>query len=272
MARISDVTAAAENLWPLSGADDWDRPGLVAGAFHAKVEKVLLAVDVTLEVIRDAIDGEFQMVISHHPFLLKGATSVAENTGKGSVLALAIKHDIALYAAHTNADITATGVSATLANAFGLEGASPLMTTSSSAIGHGRIGNLAAPMTLIDFARRVAATLPATAAGIRVAGMADQRVERVALCGGAGDAFLGAALQAHADVYVTSDLRHHPAQDILAEASAQGRELALIDISHWAAESLWLEVAANELANALPSVKFEVSDLRTDSWDFAVTQ
>jgi putative NIF3 family GTP cyclohydrolase 1 type 2 len=97
-------------------------------------------------------------------------------------------------------------------------------------------------------------------------------VRRVALCGGAGDAFISEALSSGADVYVTSDLRHHPAQDARESATAIGSDLALIDISHWAAESLWLDVAAKELEKALPGVKFEVSDLRTDPWDFAVTQ
>jgi putative NIF3 family GTP cyclohydrolase 1 type 2 len=97
-------------------------------------------------------------------------------------------------------------------------------------------------------------------------------VSRVALCAGAGDSFIANAIEANADVYVTSDLRHHPAQDALERSKAEGREFALIDISHWAAESLWLNQAAKQLSEAMPDVKFVVSDLRTDPWDFAVTQ
>jgi putative NIF3 family GTP cyclohydrolase 1 type 2 len=58
----------------------------------------------------------------------------------------------------------------------------------------------------------------------------------------------------------------------MESARAAGKEFAVIDISHWAAESLWLNVAAKELSKAVPGVKFVVSDLRTDPWDFAVTQ
>ncbi|MFM6980423.1 MAG: Nif3-like dinuclear metal center hexameric protein [Micrococcales bacterium] len=271
MARISDIIAAAELLWPTSGADDWDRPGLIAGSFHLDVSRVLLTVDVTSEVIDDAIAGNFDLVFSHHPFLLRGVTTIAENTAKGNVLAKSIRNDIALFAAHTNADITSTGVSATLAGAIGLPHAIPLVSTGQD-LGHGRIGVLPESVPLVDFARAVAASLPATAGGVQVAGDPAQAIKKVALCGGAGDSFAAAALQEGADVYITSDMRHHPTQDVLESAAALGRKFAVINISHWAAESLWLKVAAKELEKALPGVKFEVSDLRTDPWDFAVTQ
>jgi dinuclear metal center YbgI/SA1388 family protein len=271
MTKVSDVLAVAESLWPAGGADEWDRPGLIAGALSQEVKKVLLSVDVTSELLDDAISGGFDLIISHHPFLLRGVTSLAENEAKGHVLAKAIRAEISLFAAHTNADITDTGVSATLAKAIGLVNASPLVATREGN-GHGRIGSLAAPLTLVDFARQLANVLPATAGGIKVSGPANTTVQTVALCAGAGDSFISAAIASGADVYVTSDLRHHPTQDAIESASAKGSTFALVDISHWAAESLWLEVAANELRKAFPSVKFEVSDLRTDPWDFVVTQ
>lgn len=271
MANIAQLIAAAESLWPTSGAEDWDRPGLIVGSPDNQVSKVLLSVDVTSELIDDAIAGGYDLVISHHPYLLKGVTSLAEDSLKGSVLSKAIRANVAIYAAHTNADITRTGVSATLANAFGLTDIEPLVATGAG-IGHGRVGNLVQPLTLVDFSRLVAKALPATAAGLKVAGNPDSLVTRVALCGGAGDSFISDALSSGADVYVTSDLRHHPTQDARESASATGSDLALIDISHWAAESLWLDVASKELENAVSGVKFEVSDLRTDPWDFAVTQ
>lgn len=271
MTQVKDVVTAAEKFWPIAGAEEWDRPGLVAGSFEAKVSKVLLSVDVTSDLIDDAKTGGFDLVISHHPFLLRGVDTVAETTNKGLVLSKAIRSGIALYAAHTNADITATGVSATLAQAFGIQGATALVPAG-EILGHGRIGSLPKPLKLVDFARSIAKALPATAAGLKIAGDANLEISTVALCGGAGDSFLLDALDSGADVFVTSDLRHHPTQDALESAKAKGKPFAIIDISHWAAESLWLDVAAKELSIAVPGVKFVVSDLRTDPWDFAVTQ
>jgi putative NIF3 family GTP cyclohydrolase 1 type 2 len=105
-----------------------------------------------------------------------------------------------------------------------------------------------------------------------VAGEFDRVVSTVALCAGAGDSYLGLALDSGADVYITSDLRHHPAQEILEEAKARGLDFALIDISHWAAEFLWLQVAKNELRGALPDLEFEVCDIRTDVFDFLMNK
>ena len=74
-----------------------------------------------------------------------------------------------------------------------------------------------------------------------------------------------------ADVYITSDLRHHPASEARENAAAAGGP-ALVDVSHWASEWLWLDTAATELRAALPGVTITVSDLRTDPWDFVVLQ
>ena len=271
MATVLEITEAAEKLWPLAGAEQWDRPGLVAGSYQKQVKKVLLSVDVTADLIDDAVAGDFDMVLSHHPFLLRGVTTVAEDTAKGFVLGKAIRGDIALYSAHTNADITHTGVTATLVSALELVEESALSPWGEK-IGHGRVASLPKPTSLVDFARQLGKMLPATASGVLVAGNPHQEVSRVAICAGAGDSFIPDAISAGVDVYVTSDLRHHPTLDALESAKAIGREIAFISISHWAAESLWLKIAAKELENLIPSVKFEVSDLRTDPWDFAVTQ
>lgn len=272
MSRVSDIVGAAEKLWPTNLADEWDRPGLIAGAFNGEVSKVLLSVDLTAELMADAIAGGFEMVITHHPFLLKQTYELLENSGKGAVLASAIRSNTALFSAHTNSDVVESGVSAVLASALGLIDSRPLVPTVSDNVGHGRVGKLDNALSLLDFSRRVARALPATAGGVKVAGDASLMISTVALCAGAGDSFLPAALDSGADVYITSDLRHHPVQDAIEQAKACGRDFALIDISHWAAESLWLEMAATQLADLVKDVKFVVSDLRTDPWEFAVTQ
>jgi putative NIF3 family GTP cyclohydrolase 1 type 2 len=113
--------------------------------------------------------------------------------------------------------------------------------------------------------------LPPTAGGVRVAGDFDRPVRTVSLCGGAGDSLLQNPLVVASDVYITSDLRHHPASEARENARIAGGP-ALIDVSHWASEWLWLETAAAQLREALPSAQVTVSDVRTDPWDFAVVQ
>lgn len=134
--------------------------------------------------------------------------------------------------------------------------------------GSGRIGTLAEPVTLADFAATVAGALPAHNSATRVAGDPARLIHTVALCGGSGDFLLGKAGEEGADVYVTSDLRHHPVSEHLESAGAP----AVIDVPHWAAEWTWLPVAARELGARLgDTVSIKVSDIITDPWTFLAT-
>lgn len=269
--ELTQLIDAFEGLWPTSDAEDWDRVGLVSGSKRQNIARVLLSVDVCSEVIGEAIDGSFDLILAHHPLLLRGVNSVNQETGKGNLLSRAIQQSIAIYSAHTNADIADPGVSSTLASALGLLDAKPLVP-SRVGLGIGRVGLLSEPVSLLEFARLVASVLPATATGVRVAGDHDRLIQRVALCAGAGDAYLETAADLNADVYVTSDLRHHVVQDQLERNIALGAGPAIIDVSHWAAEWLWLDQAAEQLSSLFPNIQFVVSAIRTDPWDFVVTQ
>ncbi|MDX2024928.1 Nif3-like dinuclear metal center hexameric protein [Microcella sp.] len=270
MTTLADVMAAAERLWPIAGAESWDAPGLVSGDPRATVSRIVLAVDAVAETIDEAIDANAELLLVHHPLLLRSVTTVAETTAKGALIARLIRGGCALLAAHTNADSVATGTSARLAELVGLTDARPIVETAPG-IGLGRVGRLPEPMTLGALARRLAGILPLTATGVRVAGSFDRVVTTVAVCGGAGDSLLNEPAVRAADVYVTADLRHHPASEAVETARVAGGP-ALIDVSHWASEWLWLEVAADELREALPGVEINVSELRTDPWDFVVVQ
>jgi dinuclear metal center YbgI/SA1388 family protein len=133
--------------------------------------------------------------------------------------------------------------------------------------GTGRIGRLTEAMTLRVFAERVATALPPTVVGARVSGDLDAEVHTVGLVGGSGDFMLDAARKAGVDVYVTSDLRHHPA----SEAREHPDGPALVDVPHWAAEWTWLPVAEKRLQDSLQQAGFtlhsEVSRLCTDPWN-----
>ncbi|MCK6209380.1 Nif3-like dinuclear metal center hexameric protein [Georgenia sp. EYE_87] len=137
--------------------------------------------------------------------------------------------------------------------------------------GTGRIGRLATPTTLRAFAERVAQVLPATAQGIRVGGDLDAEVSTVAVCGGAGDSLLGRVRSLGADVYLTADLRHHPASEHLA-----GGRPYLVDATHWASEWPWLPRAAEVLRSGATArgtrLDVHVSTLVTDPWDLHLAQ
>ncbi len=137
----------------------------------------------------------------------------------------------------------------------------PGVDTTAVATGSGRIGTIT-PMTLEEFAGAVAEALPQTHHGVRVAGDPQRRVRRVAVCGGAGDFLLDEVLRTDADVYVTSDLRHHPAAEFVEKGGP-----ALVDVAHWAAEWTWLPAVAARLTAELgEGVSTRVSELVTDPW------
>jgi dinuclear metal center YbgI/SA1388 family protein len=272
---LGQLLLAVEELWPESLAESWDEVGLVAGHPSAPVTRVMFAVDPTLEVIEEAVGWGAELLITHHPLLLKGVTSVAATTAKGKAIHRLIESGTALLTVHTNGDSAVGGVSDVLADALGLEDVAPLTAATNGLPeeGIGRVGELAEVMSLGNFAARVFGILPSVAGGVRVSGDKDGLVRRVAVCGGSGDSLFDEVRASNADVYVTADLRHHPASE--ARESAVNDRPYLIDVSHFASEWLWLPAAASALGNVLADqghdVEIQVSNTNSDPWDFILT-
>lgn len=369
---VRTVTRWLSERYPERLAEAWDRVGLGCGDPDAEVRHVLFAVDATDAVVEQARQVGAQLLVTHHPLLLRGVHAIRRDEPKGRVVMALVEAGIAQFAAHTNADAALDGVSDALASALGLVRTRPLAPSPGAALdkvvtfvppGHvapvvdaltaagsgalgsydacafltegtgqfralpgadpfigltgeltrtpevrvemvlprglraavvralldahpyetpafdvialaspdsgeglGRIGDLPDPLTAAEVAGRLAAALPATAGGVRLGGDPDRPVRRVAVVGGAGDSFLDAVRATDADLYVTSDLRHHPAQDFLAWDGAP----ALVDISHWAAEWLWLPHADSFVRTRTEAAGFTiattVSRLCTDPW------
>ena len=261
---LAQVVAALERRYPPSTAEEWDAVGLVCGDPAAPVRRVLWAVDPVEEVVDEAIATDVDLVITHHPLFLSGVHSVAATHAKGRIVHRLIGSGIALYCAHTNADVADPGVSDALAAALGVTATRPVVAAE-AAPGLGRIGDLKEQMTLADFAEVVASSLPPTHHGVRVAGDPARAVRRVAVCGGSGDSLLAPATAQGADVLVTADLKHHRALEHLEDDGC-----AIIDVAHWASEWPWLDQAARLLADDLTgegaTVESIVSARPTDPW------
>lgn len=270
-ANVSDLVDACESLWPTSGAEEWDNIGLQVGRLELSTSRVLLVVDVVSETVAEAIAGGYDAIISHHPLILRGIDTVSEETYKGRLVSDLIRANVALLCMHTNADVVSRGVSDVIAQAVGLNHIAPIVDSGDGATGIGRYGVLPVQTSLGELAQKLATILPATVPGIQVSGEFGSLVRSVSLCGGAGDSLLESEPVRSSDVYITSDLRHHRASEARQQALVTGGP-SLINISHWASEWLWLSTAAHQLTQKLPSVGFDVSELRTDPWDFVVTQ
>jgi dinuclear metal center YbgI/SA1388 family protein len=259
---IADVAAVLDARYPPSWAEVWDRVGLVLGEPDAPVQRVLLVVDCVPETVEQALAVDAQLIVAHHPLLLRGVSSLAPTTYKGRIVHRMIRAGIGLFSAHTNADVANPGVSDALAARLGLCELRPLRPIGMDGDGRGvgRIGVLPGPVSAAELVRLAARALPATSWGVRATGDPDRMVRTVAVCGGAGDSFLPDAISAGVDAYLTADLRHHPASE---HAAAGGP--VLLDAAHWATERPWLDDAADVVRAALP-VETIVSDLDTDPW------
>jgi dinuclear metal center YbgI/SA1388 family protein len=251
---VGDVVAAVEARYPPARAEEWDRVGLVVGDPATVVRRVLLAVDCVPETVDEAVRLGADMMVVHHPLLLRGVHSVATTSYKGAQVHRLIRADVALLVAHTNADVATPGVSDALAERLGLAEVRPL--TEGGPVRVGRVR----PRSLVELVAHVADRLPATAAGVRAAGDPGRTVTTVAVVGGAGDGFLSEVAAAGVDAYLTADLRHHPASEHLA-----GGGPALLDAAHWATERPWLDSLAAELRADL-GIETITSDLVTDVW------
>lgn len=274
---LSQVIEAMEALWPLSLQAGWDASGVVAGRPDQVIERIHWAVDPVQAVADEAIAYGADLVITHHPLFLRPVTSMAATSFKGKLLHTLVENSCALITAHTNADAAVGGVSDVLAEILGLEELVPLADAEEGLTeeGIGRVGTLPSALRLEDFATRVFGSLPAVAGGVRVAGDPDGLVSKVAITGGAGDSLFDQVRLHEADVYITADLRHHPASEAREQAMMGSDRPYLIDVSHFASEWLWLPAGANALERALAAegltITSAVSAINTDPWDFILT-
>lgn len=295
MPTLKQVVDVLEELYPLRYAEEWDAPGLIVGDLHAPVRRIAFAVDPTTEVVREALAMSADLLICHHPLFFRPVHAVSGLDFRGAIVGELYAGHCALWVGHTNADCAYRGVAQAAADAFGLIEQRPLTPIADSRaehpVGLGRVGRLERPMSLESFARRVAAALPVTKLGVQVGGELTAQVSGVAVLPGSGDSMFDEVRECAADVYVTSDLRHHPATDALQQmryeaslrasgiaagkGSASGRP-ALINTAHSAIESLWLRYAIEDVPRALKRsgvqepVEMRRIERNTDPWTLSI--
>lgn len=263
---LTQVTDFLDKTFPESTASEWDNVGLVLGAPAIEVDRILLTVDVTQSTIEQAIDEGATLIVAHHPLLLHGETSAAVTASKEILMSQLVRHKIALYTAHTNADVAWPGVSDALAEALGLVIRPDVAIEVETGIG--RIGDLANPISARDFAIQVASELPYSHSPVKLAGNPEKVIKSVAICGGAGDSLLDAISELNVDAFVTSDLRHHVASEFVA-----ANDCVLIDIAHWAGEWPWLNQLARQMHEVFgDKVKVIVSQIPTDPWAISISR
>ena len=205
--KVKDVTDLIEAFAPLSLQESYDNSGLIVGRYDDTLRGgVLLAVDVTDEVIDEAIEKGCSMVVTHHPIIFHPLKRFNSASVVERCVERAIKNDIVLYACHTNLDSAPRGMSWRLGQMLGVESMEVLEPTGEGT-GFGCVGNLAEPMEVVAFLAHLKSVLGCGA--VRHSEIVKDSVERIAICTGSGSSMIGVAAKAGCDVYVTADLKYN---------------------------------------------------------------
>ena len=262
--KIREITDAIEQYAPLRLQEEWDNAGIQVGDPEADITGVLLCTDATESVINEAITLGYNLVISHHPLIFRGLKKIMGRTPVERTVAMAIKHDITIYSAHTNMDSAWQGVSFRMADKIGMTDVrflddnqvEPYGEQENTSAGCGVIGNIE-PMPAREVLKRVKDAFQVGA--VRYSGDGECMVSRVALCGGAGGFLLDKAVQAGAQLYVTADMRYHDFLD-------WHQRIVVADIGHYESEhftkEIFLEIIQKKSPNfAVAFAKNEINQV-----------
>lgn len=259
---IGLIAQTIEKIAPKSWAEEWDNVGLLVGNFSTPVERVLLTLDATPNVLQEAKERGVQLIIAHHPILFRPLKNLRSDNQAAQLPIQLIQSGIAYYAAHTNLDQSSISSSWGLGAALGLQKMDYLSLTEPAfdlnplrnnglRRGYGVVGNLSQPQPLSVLERKVLEGLRILAPeqikqepAIRIAGDTNQLIRKIAIVNGSGGSFIPKALFKGADLIITGDVDHHGALDAL-EAG-----MAVMDIGHF-----WSEV---------PMIKTLTESLKAD--------
>lgn len=255
MAAVKDIFAYVDSIAPFGLQMDFDNAGFLVGRGEAQVERVLVALDITEEVVAEAVELGCQLIVSHHPVIFHPAKSVTDQTVTGRILLALTENRIAAICAHTNLDAVQAGVNDCLALALGLSEIGQLhqdgLDGNGEPYGIGRVG-MAHQSGLSAGAYAAYVKERLNAASVRFSD-GGKPVSKVAVGGGSCGSMLADALAAGCDTFVTADVKY----DQYLEASAQG--ITLMDAGHYATENVVCAPLASRLADRFPEVMVTVS-------------
>ncbi len=243
MATIKDVTDLIEEFAPLSYQAPYDNAGLVVGRACSVVSGVLLAVDVTEEVIEEAKEVGANLIITHHPIIFHPLKRFNSASYVERCVEQAIRSGIALYACHTNLDSAPGGMSWHLAQMLGLSDLSLLESTSPvENVGFGVIGSLTSAMSFEDYIGHIADTLDLSA--VRYSLPVDRPIARVAICTGSGGSLISTVKGSGVDLYITADLKYNDFME-------PGQEFSVVDIGHFESEYCAIDILFDILSKKM---------------------
>lgn len=234
MSTVKDAIKILDKIAPLDLSADWDNSGLQIGRVNCKISNVLFALDLTLEVVQQAVLANAEMIVTHHPVLFHKVGAVTDMDWQQELLLQCAEKKIAVFSVHTNWDAIKGGVNDILAKKLGLNKVKVLDKDTQI----GRVGEIKT-VDLTFFTEKVKKILGLPSVIVIDAG---KKVHKVAICGGAGAEFIDIAVKLGCDTFLTSDIKYHEAQRGVFSG------LNLIDGTHQATEQLSMDFLRQKFA------------------------
>ena len=254
---IKEIISLIEDYAPLKFQASFDNSGLLCGNPERELTSILLCIDVTEEVIKEAIDKGHNLIISHHPLIFSGLKHITPATYVERCVIDAIRHDITIYAAHTNMDVVSNGVSGRMADKLDLYHRQILQPEGDPMDGNGFgiIGELQQPVESMAFLQQVKEIFRCDR--LRYTTPHTPFMQRVAVCGGAGASFFKQALAGQADIYISGDFKYH--DFFLTE-----NRIMIADIGHYESEQFTKEIFYEILTKKISKFAVQFSEINTN--------
>ena len=263
--KIKDIVCALEHFAPLPLQESYDNAGLQVGLTEVDVSGALLCLDVTEEVMQEAVGLGCNMVISHHPLLFRPLRTLTADTQVERVVRMAVQHDIAIYSAHTNLDNVEDGVNYKIAEKLSLM---DVQLIGGHAVkvrekgrertvkaGSGVIGYLPQPMETTQFLDWVKDVFHVEC--LMHNEILQRPIQSVALCGGAGDFVLQDALQLEADAFLTGEMHYH-------QYFGNEQRIQIGVLGHYQSEQFTMEIMRTLLEEQAPDLPVFVTRINTN--------
>ncbi len=252
--KLKQIVSHIEALAPLSAQDGFDNSGLQVGFPEQEIERVLVCLDVTEEVLREAERKGCGLIVSHHPLLFHPLRQVSDSSYQQRCVVAALKAGTAIYSAHTSLDNSPGGVNHKIAEIIGLEGLSWLSPKEGADAGSGLVGTMRDPLPDGEFLDLVKTRFKV--ASLRHSEPCGKIVRRVALCGGAGAFLLPDAIREGADCFVCGEFHYH---DYFENGG-----VLLAELGHYQSEQYTSELLSESLRSAFPGLEVSVTETYTN--------
>lgn len=252
--KLKEIINILEQAAPRRLQDSYDNSGLQLGFPEDEISRILICLDVTEEIVQEAMDKGCELIVSHHPLIFRALKQISDSSYQQRCVVQAIKAGIAIYSAHTSLDNAPGGVNYKIAELMGVSGLEWLSAKEGSDAGSGVVGELQEAVSGEEFLDKVKEIFKVQC--LRHSTIGKDEIRRVAICGGAGAFLLPAAIDAGADCFICGEFHYHD--------YFENKGVLLAELGHYQSEQYTRELLCDILARGCQDVECMITDIDTN--------